>query len=260
LGSTLLIDGFFAVILYVLMSCVLSEAGNGLPLHLDGAAAVGEALGVVLPEMLGEVLGEVLAEVVAEVLAVVRGVAGFAVDGLACNGSAWKPAAPGECEELALLDCALLEPVGPAVAPLDGDADGDGDGVVDPPALFLAALPLTHDTGTAGPTTPRKLRIAALPSAATSVLVPLGISTTSWSLPWTTTVEPVTPVVLMRSSRICRAWVICEDVGGGEPFGVCALKITRTPPTRSRPSFGVCLEPKATTEYRSTRIAARAMK
>ena len=78
--------------------------------------------------------------------------------------------------------------------------------------------------------------------------VPFGISTTSWSLPWTTTVAPVTPVPLMRSSRIWRAWVICDEVGGGEPFGVWAVKITRMPPTRSMPSLGVCREPKATIE------------
>jgi len=87
--------------------------------------------------------------------------------------------------------------------------------------------------------TPRKFRMAALPSLATSVDVPFGISTTSWLLPCTTTVEPVTPVPLIRSSRICRACVIWEDVGAGEPFGVCAVKITRIPPTRSSPSFGV---------------------
>lgn len=99
-----------------------------------------------------------------------------------------------------------------------------------------------------------------MPSRATSVDVPFGISTISWSLPWTTTVAPVTPVLLMRSSRICLACVICADVTDGEPFGVCVVKITRTPPTRSRPSLGVWRALKATMEYRTTKMPSMAKK
>jgi hypothetical protein len=60
---------------------------------------------------------------------------------------------------------------------------------------------------------------------------------------------------------ICRACDICEDEGGGEPLGVTAVKTTRTPPTRSMPSFGLCRAPgHTTTAYRTAKIPRRARK
>jgi hypothetical protein len=77
----------------------------------------------------------------------------------------------------------------------DAAGDGDVDGELLPEAvgLPLGLVALRQVTAWAGAITPRKLRIAAWPSLLTSAPVPLGISITSWSPPWTTTVAPVTP-------------------------------------------------------------------
>jgi len=97
-------------------------------------------------------------------------------------------------------------------------------------------------TGTAGITTPRKFSTAALPSRVTSVSVPPGIEMTIRFEPSMTTVPPVTPEPLTRFSMICLAWFI-DALDGVLPASVFAVKITCVPPTRSRPSFGVCRAP-----------------
>jgi hypothetical protein len=79
---------------------------------------------------------------------------------------------------------AAAEPVAEAFADVDGFDEG---GVVVPLAVVDGEVdvPVEGATGTpqltacAGATTPRKFRTAALPNLATSVPVPLGISTTS---------------------------------------------------------------------------------
>jgi hypothetical protein len=126
----------------------------------------------------------------------------------------------------------------------DADADGELDGLDEAVAApDFVAFGDAQVTGSMGASSGRKFRTAAWPSRATSLCVALGISTTSWSAPCTATVAPVTPVVLMRSSMICRAWLICDEVGCAAPLGTMALKMTRVPPTRSMPSFGLCGSP-----------------
>ena len=122
--------------------------------------------------------------------------------GAVASGRSRNPFADAFAELAAVLGAAA---VGDAAveAPLVGTVEA-----VDPAPVLL-----THVTIWAGATTPRKFRTAGWPSAATSVSVPPGISTTSWSPPCTWTVAPVTPVPLMRSSMIWRAWPMEADVG-----------------------------------------------
>ncbi len=56
-----------------------------------------------------------------------------------------------------------------------------------------------------------------------------------------------------------RAWLI-EDLDGSDPSAVCACSVTRVPPCRSIPSFGV-LEPgvKNTSPYSTTVIPTNVM-
>jgi len=86
------------------------------------------------------------------------------------------------------------------LAELDGVLETEPEGVpvaepvVDPDGLLLGvAAGCPQVISCAGAITPRKFSTAALPSCATSAVVPFGISTTSWSVPCTTTVAPVTP-------------------------------------------------------------------
>jgi hypothetical protein len=166
------------------------------------------------------------------------------VDGAACGNAAGLPAAAGSARFLAdwvaepvpavgavVVDDGLLDPLGVPV----GDA-----GVVEE----LTLPPVTGwNTGTAGITTPRKLRTAALPNFATSVFVLPGIEITIWLEPWMTTVASVTPEPFTRFSMICLAWFI-DDFDGVLPVSVVfAVKMTCVPPTRSRPNLGVCRAP-----------------
>ncbi len=150
----------------------------------------------------------------------------------------------------ALVDESLAFAVPDAVLDAELAPDGVVDAVAEPDGV-TAFCPQV--TGSIWASSGRKFSTAAWPSRAMSLWVALGISTTSWSLPCTCTVAPVTPVVLMRSSMIWRAWLICDDVGAGEPLGTMALKMTRVPPTRSMPSLGLCGSPGNTiSEYRTT--------
>ncbi len=111
---------------------------------------------------------------------------------------------------LAALAVALLAG---AVLP-DAVADPVGAGAFAPQVM-----------ATAGITNPRMLSTAASPSFLMSVFVPPGIDTTSWSLPWITTVASVTPVPFTRSWMMCCACSI-DDLDGALPFGVFASKMT----------------------------------
>ena len=106
-------------------------------------------------------------------------------------------------------------------------ADADADGVVVACAV------------TGGITSGRKFRLAAWPSLLMSWVFLPGIETTIWLLPWITTSASVTPEPLTRSSMICRASLIA-DFDGALPLGAFASKMTCLPPSRSRPSLGVC--------------------
>ena len=162
----------------------------------------------------------------------------FALVGAA---SGWWPASLGDCEP---------EPLAVGLAfGLDFAPDEPGVAEADPLPVGVAAgvgaalgAYLPQPTAWAGATRPRKFSTAAAPSLVTSVRVPPGIDTTSWSSPWMTTVASVTPVPLTRSSMICLACSMAE-VDGVLPCGAFAWKITCWPPTRSRPSFGVWRSP-----------------
>src|SRR6266487_2664800 len=78
-----------------------------------------------------------------------------------------------------------------------------------------------------------------------------GIDTTIWLLPWMTTSASVTPEPLTRSSMICRASLMA-DFDGVLPLGALASKMTCLPPSRSRPSLGVCRWPGRKTRPYST--------
>ncbi len=76
---------------------------------------------------------------------------------------------------------------------------------------------------------------ASLPSVPGTVMTRLS--------PSITTSEPDTPRPLTRALMICSAWFSASRVGL-EPSGVRAVSVTRVPPCRSIPSFGLaCLLP-----------------
>jgi hypothetical protein len=193
-----------------------------LPVPDDVVAPLGDGLGE----------GEWLAAGVA--LGVVAGVVG-AVSGRT-------RASLGAADVAAALCPAVADGPAEPVADEDGVAEEDPDGdALDEPGFV--ATPFRHEATTAGITLPRMVSTAALPRAATAwALVCPGMDTTIWLLPWTTTVDWVTPVPLTRFSMIVLAWLIAEE-DGVFPFGVLAVKITCVPPTRSRPSLGVCRVP-----------------
>src|SRR4051794_11805592 len=203
------------------LGSALTTAANGSDVHFGGGAVV-----------LLDGVAEPVADAVVEPVAFVVPVGVFVA--LGEPEADVVGAVSGRCRaSLPDLEAEELLGLGLALGLVDRPADG--------PAVLAPGA--RQPTGTSGMRSPRKFRIAALPSRATSVSVALGISTTSWSGSWTTTVAPVTPVLLMRSSRICRAWVIWDDDGFATPSGTCAEKTTRIPPTRSMPSFGVCRLP-----------------
>jgi hypothetical protein len=87
-----------------------------------------------------------------------------------------------------------------------------------------------------------------------------GTETTSWSVPWMTTVAWVTPDPLTRSVMICFASSIWECFGVVW-FVVEAVKTICWPPARSMPSRGVCRCPgQKTIAYSTATIAKRARK
>src|SRR5579875_3387148 len=185
---------------------------SGLALHFWGAEAEGDPDGAgaaVVP------VGDVVGVAFAEVGVAPAGDADEAGDVLPSCGVALAGAF-GAASGRAL-----------ATAPLGADDDGLGDvagGEEDAP-LPGAVVADAQVTCTAGATRPRKFSTAAAPRFLMSVALSPGIDTTSWSVPWMTTVASVTPVPLTRSSRICLAWFMLSLVGA-VPLSVFAVKIT----------------------------------
>jgi hypothetical protein len=230
-----------------------SSAANGVAEQGGGGAVVvaeGDAGVLVAGVLAADVLA---ADVVAtDVLAadvVAESAASGAVSGASC--------AP----------CAEAAPVGACDAPAGLDADGEVEGVVLPlevaegeveePVLEVSGVQAVY---VAGATSPRKLSCAVTPSFATSVSVLFGTETTSWLLPCRTTVASVTPELLTRSVMIDCACAMALD-GGVLPSVVFAVKMTWVPPSRSRPSFGVCRVPgQKTARYRTATSASSAEK
>ena len=81
------------------------------------------------------------------------------------------------------------------------------------------------DRGATGITSGRMASWAAAPSLRTSAPVAPGMDTTSWSLPWITTVASVTPVPLTRFSRIVLASFM-DVLDGVFPPGALAVNTT----------------------------------
>ena len=115
-----------------------------------------------------------------------------------------------------------------------GDALPLGVGVALPLGLALAAG--TELLSTTRLITLRNRSSAAVPMVLRSSFWP-GTETTMFRLPSVTTSASATPRALTRFSMISRArssW----SAPGARPAWVCARRVTRVPPTRSRPSFG----------------------
>ena len=88
------------------------------------------------------------------------------------------------------------------------EPDVDGEVVAVGLVVGFAGV-VVQATWTAGATNGRKFSFAAWPRLARFASLP-GIETTSWSLPWITTVASVTPVPLTRSVMICLACDMLE--------------------------------------------------
>ena len=106
-------------------------------------------------------------------------------------------------------------------------------------------------------TTLRKFSSAVWPSCLACSPPAPGTVITRFEPSWLTS-EPLMPIPLTRVSMICRAWSR-DSLGGGWPFGVRAVSVTRVPPCRSMPSFGEGLwsPVKNTSAYNAPTITAK---
>ena len=157
------------------------------------------------------------------------GLAGSVVGACAGRTRPWGVGAAGEVGGAVLADGAV--PVGGAVL-ADGAVPADG-AVVGEVAGALAATGL--------PITPRKESLAVWPRLRAWELLSPGTVITRL-LPSTRTSEPETPMPFTRVSMICRARLRFCGLGAW-PSGVAAVSVTRVPPWRSIPSFGLSEPP-----------------
>src|SRR3954468_14672733 len=110
-----------------------------------------------------------------------------------------------------------------------GDAEGLAGG---------AGVPL------ATASTWRNWRAAVSSSAASRARDTPGADTTMLVLPWVLIVAPPTPAASTRCRMMLTAWSSAPLVIL-VPFSGVAVRMTCVPPRRSRPSFGVCDEPRS---------------